>query len=29
MELTEYGSRFSNIVMRGVLNINIGGTARN
>ena len=25
MELTEYGSRFSNIVMRGVLNINIGG----
>lgn len=25
MELTEYGSRLSNIVMRGVLNINIGG----
>lgn len=25
MELTEYGSRFSNIVMRGTLNINLGG----
>ncbi len=25
MELTEYGSRLSNIVMRGVLNINLGG----
>jgi hypothetical protein len=24
-ELTEYGSRFSNIVLRGVLNINLGG----
>lgn len=27
MELTEYGSRLSNIVMRGVLNINLGGYA--
>jgi SAM-dependent methyltransferase len=25
MELTEYGSRLSNVVMRGVLNINLGG----
>jgi hypothetical protein len=25
MELTEYGSRFSNIVLRGTLNINLGG----
>jgi SAM-dependent methyltransferase len=25
MELTEYGSRLSNIVVRGVLNINLGG----
>jgi len=25
MELTEYGSRLSNIVMRGTLNINLGG----
>ncbi len=25
MELTEYGSRFSNVVLRGTLNINLGG----
>lgn len=25
IELTEYGSRFSNVVLRGVLNINLGG----
>jgi cyclopropane fatty-acyl-phospholipid synthase-like methyltransferase len=25
MQLTDYGSRFSNVVLRGVLNINLGG----